>query len=50
MTKIKCKECDHVLAVSEKGWFKIKGSTDYSSNGTDSYITCRKCKTINKIK
>jgi phage FluMu protein Com len=50
MKKIKCKKCERILAVVKDGWVKITGNTDYSSNGTDSYIRCRKCSTLNKIK
>ena len=49
MTKIKC-ECGHTLAIRVDGWLKIKGNTDYKSNGREAYIKCKKCDTINKIK
>ncbi len=50
MKKIKCKECERILAIEKDGWFKITGYTDYTSNGKESYIKCKKCRTLNKIK
>ena len=49
MEKIKCKNCKKLLAIIENGYFKIKGNTDYSSNGINRKIKC-KCGMDNKIK
>lgn len=49
MKEIRCVKCSKLLATVENKWIKIKGNTDYSSNGEECIIKC-KCGEMNKNK